>query len=224
MTLSLVARCPATGMFGVVISSSSPAVAARCSHAAAGIGAVATQNITDPSLGPLALRLMSDGASADQAIGIITATRPHIAFRQLLAVDNQGRAAAFSGARALGVHAIATGAGVAAAGNLLAGAHVPQAMVDGFNAADGEFGERMLAALEAGAVAGGEAGPLHSAGLKLVRDVSWPIADLRIDWEDGDPVGRLRALWRVYRPQLESYVGRAIDPNAAPTFGVPGDA
>ena len=52
MTFSLVARCARTGMFGMVISSSSPAVAARCAHARAGVGVVASQNITDPALGP----------------------------------------------------------------------------------------------------------------------------------------------------------------------------
>src|SRR5690606_4693817 len=51
MTFSLLARCPETGAFGMVISSSSPAVAARCAHARAGVGVAATQNITDPALG-----------------------------------------------------------------------------------------------------------------------------------------------------------------------------
>ena len=42
MTFSVVARCPETGMFGVAVSSSSPAVAARCAYARAGVGAVAS--------------------------------------------------------------------------------------------------------------------------------------------------------------------------------------
>ena len=41
MTFSLVARDTASGAFGIVISSSSPAVAARCAHARAGVGVVA---------------------------------------------------------------------------------------------------------------------------------------------------------------------------------------
>ena len=57
MTFSLVARCEETGMFGIAISSSSPAVAARCSYARAGVGAVASQNITDPTLGKRGLDL-----------------------------------------------------------------------------------------------------------------------------------------------------------------------
>ena len=62
MTFSLLARCPDTGAFGMVISSSSPAVAARCAHARAGVGVAATQNITDPALGPRLLDLMEAGA------------------------------------------------------------------------------------------------------------------------------------------------------------------
>nr|MDA3887496.1 DUF1028 domain-containing protein [Allgaiera sp.] len=58
MTFSLVACCPDTGRLGMVISSSSPAVAARCAHARAGVGVVASQNVTDPRLGGRALDLL----------------------------------------------------------------------------------------------------------------------------------------------------------------------
>ena len=68
MTFSLVARCKDTGQFGIAISSSSPAVAARCSNTRAGIGAVASQNITDPSLGPKTLELMEQGLPANEAV------------------------------------------------------------------------------------------------------------------------------------------------------------
>jgi uncharacterized Ntn-hydrolase superfamily protein len=79
-----------------------------------------------------------------------------------------------------------------------------------------------LRALRAGLDAGGEAGPVHSAGLLVVRDVSWPIVDLRIDWSDEDPVRALDSLWRRYAPQIDDYVRRALDPAGAPGFGVPG--
>ena len=71
MTFSIAARCVDTGMFGIAVSSSSPAVAARCAHARAGIGAFGTQNITDPRLGPAGLDLMAKGASAEQAIAAL---------------------------------------------------------------------------------------------------------------------------------------------------------
>jgi uncharacterized Ntn-hydrolase superfamily protein len=96
-------------------------------------------------------------------------------------------------------------------------------MVDGFAAASGDFGARLLAGLTAGQRRGGEAGPVHSAGLKIVRDVEWPIVDLRVDWADADPIGELERLCRRYAPQIENYVRRALDPAAAPSFGVPGD-
>ncbi|MDB5359082.1 MAG: hypothetical protein JWO51_379 [Rhodospirillales bacterium] len=223
MTFSISARCPETGMFGLAISSSSPAVAARCAHARAGVGVVATQNITDPSLGPLGLDLMARGASAGQALDILVATRPHIDYRQLVLVDSAGRTAVFSGSRTLGVHAVAQGDGVAAAGNLLADGAVPQAMIDDFLAAGGPLGGRLLRAMRAALAAGGEAGPVHSAGLLLVRDVAWPVADLRVDWDEGDPIGALERLWAIYAPQLDAYVARALDPSDAPSYGVPGN-
>ncbi|MDQ0469588.1 DUF1028 domain-containing protein [Labrys wisconsinensis] len=224
MTFSIAARCPATGMFGLAISSSSPAVAARCAHARAGVGAVATQNVTDPSLGPLGLDLMAQGASAEAARDALVAGRPHIDYRQLTLIDAAGRTAVFSGGRTLGLNAVAQGEGAVAAGNLLADTGVPQAMVEAFLASQGSLGGRLLGAMRAGVAAGGEAGPVHSAGLLLVRDVSWPVADLRVDWADEDPIGALGRLWALYEPQLEAYVARALDPTEAPSYGVPGDA
>jgi uncharacterized Ntn-hydrolase superfamily protein len=226
MTLSLVARCARTGAFGVAIASSSPAVAARCAHARAGVGAAASQNVTDPRLGPRALRLMADGASAAEAVAVIARTAAFPEFRQVLAVDAAGRAAVYSGPRALGVWAEAAGPDVAAGGNLLADPGVPAAIVAGFAAAGGHLGDRLLAALTAGRDAGGEAGPLRSAGLVVVEDQDWPLVDLRVDWtEDGAcPVAALGGLWAVWRPQMRAYVTRALDPGAAPSFGVPGDA
>jgi uncharacterized Ntn-hydrolase superfamily protein len=63
----------------------------------------------------------------------------------------------------------------------------------------------------------------YAAGLHVVRDVSWPIVDLRVDWADDDPIAELTALWERFEPQVEDYVRRALDPAAAPSFGVPGD-
>ena len=87
MTFSLVARCAKTGMFGVAVASSSPAVAARCAYTRAGVGAVASQNVTDPTLGPLTLNLMAKGMSSFEAIAEIKATKEHLEFRQVLALS-----------------------------------------------------------------------------------------------------------------------------------------
>jgi uncharacterized Ntn-hydrolase superfamily protein len=223
MTFSIAARCVDTGMFGIAVSSSSPAVAARCAHARAGVGAFGTQNITDPRLGPQGLDLMATGASAEQAIATLKQSAPHIEFRQLIAVDANGKAAAHSGDHTLGTHATAQALNVVAAGNLLRDEEIPAKMVAAFQRAQGHLAERLLTAMEAAIAAGGEEGPVHSAGLLIVRDVPWPVADLRVDWSDGDPIAELRRLWGIYKPQLEDYVTRALNPTAAPTFGVPGD-
>jgi uncharacterized Ntn-hydrolase superfamily protein len=224
MTFSLVARCAETGMFGVAISSSSPAVAARCSYTRAGVGAVASQNITDPTLGPLALNLMSQGASAEAALSEIHKRAKVIEYRQVLAVDAKGRTAVHSGPHALGIWSQAQAQSVASGGNLLAHDEVPQVIVAAFLASSGHLGDRLIAALRAGLAAGGEAGPVHSAGMQLVDKVSWPVADLRCDWTEQCPIEAVATAWEIYKPQLNAYIQRALDPRAAPSYGVPGDA
>jgi len=223
VTFSIVARCRTTGMFGVAVCSSSPAVAARCSFARAGVGAVTSQNITDPALGPMLLDAMASGLGAQQAIDKLTSSQPNIAYRQMTAVDAKGETAVFNGPHTLGVHAAARAADVAAAGNLLANDTVPAAMVAAFQASDKVLGERLLEAMRAAMAAGGEAGPVHSIGLKIVDKLDWPLIDLRIDWAEDDVVEQLQALWDVYAPQADDYVGRALHPDRAPGFGVPGD-
>lgn len=223
MTFSLVARCAETGMFGIAISSSSPAVAARCSYARAGVGAVATQNVTDPTLGPLALDHMEKGGTAETAIAAVRAQGKFIEYRQVLVVDKAGGTAIHSGPNSLGIFSEARAENVASGGNLLANAGVPQALVDGFLSSSGHLGDRLIAAMRAGLAAGGEAGPVHSAGMKIVDKVSWPVADLRCDWTEDCPIANIAAAWDVYKPQLEAYVQRALDPREAPSYGVPGD-
>jgi uncharacterized Ntn-hydrolase superfamily protein len=222
MTFSLAARCPGTGQFGMVISSSSPAVAARCVHLRARVGGVASQNLTDPGLGPMVLDRLAAGLDATAALDSVMRGRDHADYRQVLVVDGQGGTAVWSGARVLGVWGEAMGQDCAAGGNLLADPGVPRAMVAAFAAATGALAERLMAALEAGLAAGGEAGPVHSAGLRVVDRLDWPVVDLRVDWSEA-PIADLRALWTLYAPQMQAYVDRALNPAAAPSYGVPGD-
>lgn len=223
MTFSIVARCPDTGMFGVAISSSSPAVAARCSYSRAGVGAVASQNVTDPALGPLMLDLMQSGMSADAAIAKMASVAKFVEYRQVLAVDINGGTAIHSGPNSLGIWTQAQAENVASGGNLLANDGVPQAIVEGYLCATGHIGDRLIAAMRAGLAAGGEAGPVHSAGMQIVDKVAWPVADLRCDWTEGCPIKAIATAWDVYKPQLDAYVQRALDPREAPSYGVPGD-
>lgn len=210
-------------MLGAVIASSSPAVGARCPHARARAGAVCTQNVTDPRLGPALLAALEAGRTAAEAVAETVATAPSPGYRQLTAVGRTGAGAAFTGEQALGRAASVTGPGCAAAGNLLAAEEVPAAMLDAFLADPAaELGDRLLAALAAGERAGGEEGPVHSAALVVVDEAPWPVTDLRVDWCGRDPVASLAELWRRWKPQAGDYVLRALDPGAAPGFDVPG--
>jgi uncharacterized Ntn-hydrolase superfamily protein len=223
MTFSIVGRCERTGAFGVAISSSSPAVASRCAYVKAGVGAVATQNVTDPRLGPALLAQLESGHSAVDAMGIVSGNAHFPEYRQLTAVGADGSTAVFSGANSLGINGDAVGRDCVAAGNMLATLDVLSQMVAAFEADPSQALEhRLVAALEAGLAAGGEAGPVHSAGLLAADTAEWPSTNLRVDWSD-NPISELRSLWELWAPQKDAYVTRALNPSDAPSYGVPGD-
>jgi len=222
MTFSIIARCPATGQFGAAVASSSPAVAARCIRGRAGVGAAASQNITDPALGPQVLDLLASGLNPAQALDALK-QKLFIQYRQLVAIDAHQPPAVFTGSSALGTLASVTGEHAACAGNMLASREVPAAMLAAFERASGALADRLMQALLAGQAAGGEEGPVHSAGLLVFGELDWPIVDLRLDWVEANPVEALDAAWKIFEPQLEAYITRARDPRAAPSFAVPGD-
>lgn len=223
MTFSLAARDPRTGAFGIVISSSSPAVAARCAHLAPGAGAVASQNVTNPALGLRGLELLVKGCSANEVVARLVASERYPAYRQLAVIDREGDVATFEGAATLGVHTVAKGAGCVSAGNLLASPGVPAAMVAAYAASTATaFERRLLDALRGGLAAGGESGQVRSAGLAVVEDVEWRVTDLRVDDHDA-PLEELERLLALWLPQKADYRTRGIDPTAAPSYGVPGD-
>ena len=233
MTFSIAGRCPRTGRLGIAISSSSPAVAARCVHLRSGVGAVCSQNITDPRLGPAVLGLLALGAAPAAALDVLRA-REHIAYRQVTALATTGRGAFFSGTETLGVHAAGIGEDCVAAGNMLGDAGtpaspsmfpaatqsspMPAAMIAAFERTDGDLGGRLIAALGAGLAAGGEAGPVRSAGLSVMGKAAWRETDLRVDWDETDPVARLATLWHLWSPQAADYIERALNPSQAPSY------
>lgn len=223
MTFSLVVRDGER--FGIVASSSSPAVAARVAHLRPGVGAATSQNITDPMLGTSLLEGLADHGNAERALADVTGAawnEKTIPYRQLTVLGRSGPGVAHSGSRTLGKHASATADGAVAAGNMLSGEHIPGVLLDAYAAAAGELEERLLTALKAAVAAGGEEGPVHSAGLAVVADVGWRVTDLRVDWAE-DPVDRLVELLDVWLPQRDDYVRRGLDPASSPSYGVPGD-
>ncbi|XVV15755.1 DUF1028 domain-containing protein [Actinoplanes sp. CA-131856] len=219
MTFSILAT-DGTGAVGMAVTSSSPAVAARCVHLRPGVGGAASQNVTDPRLGAALLDALPSGAR--NAMDDVVSRHELIEYRQLTVLTLDGEGAAHSGTGTLGVHHHRVAPGVVAAGNMLAGTDVIDAVVEGFTASSGDLEVRLLAGLRAGLAAGGEAGPLHSAGLAVVRNVEWRETDLRVDWSDS-PIDDLAALLDLWLPQRDDYVTRGLDPTAAPSYGVPGD-
>jgi uncharacterized Ntn-hydrolase superfamily protein len=185
---------------------------------------VASQNVTNPTLGPRVLDSLAGGSDADAALKAALVHEQFPDYRQLTAVDVGGNTAVHSGTHSLGVHTHAEGDQAAAAGNLLKDERVISELLAGYaDSSAVAFEERLLDGLLAALAAGGEEGPVHSAGLVVVEDVPWPVTDLRVDYAD-DPVADLIELWRLWKPQKEDYRIRGVDPTRAPSYGVPGDA
>lgn len=223
MTFSLTARCAQTGMFGIVVTSSSICVATRCAWVKGQVGAVASQNITDPGLGLMGLDLLQQGYGASATLDILVKARPFSEYRQLALIDRLGHTAHHSGSGVLGTNNVVEGRDCIAAGNLLSTPDVPVQMVKAFEASSGEhMAERLLQGVEAGLAAGGEEGDVKSVGIKVCHQHDWPICEMRVDWHD-EPIAELRRVWQAYEPQMADYIQRALDPTDAPSYGVPGD-
>lgn len=223
MTFSIIGRCAETGQLGIAVSSSSIAVGARCAWLRAGVGAVSTQNITLPAIGTYVLDKLAAGVLPERALASVPEYDRYSQFRQVTSIDHQGNTAFFSGSHTLGTYHAVAGEQCVGAGNMLADIGVIDVLVQTFETTGGPLADRLIAAMQAALAAGGEAGPVHSAALKVVGDVSWPIIDLRVDWAEADPVGALARLWADYNPQMQDYLTRALDPTQAPSYGVPGD-
>ena len=225
MTFSILGLCRQTGMLGAAITTSSICVGARCPWVRSGVGAVSSQNVTLPSIGPMVLDGIEAGASAVEAMNDVMAQVGHPEYRQVVVLDSQGLCAGMSGSRTLGTNAVSVGECCIAAGNLLQSDGLPGVMTTCFEGSVGEhLAARLLEALEAGLhEGGGEEGPVHSSALLVHGEHHWPLVDLRVDWRDDDPVAVLRRLWTDYEPQMDDYVTRALNPAAAPSYGVPGD-
>ena len=216
MTFSVSGFCKKTGMVGVAITTSSICVASRCPWVRARIGAATTQNITDPSLGNLLLDYLGQGLNVHQVIHRVVKEHKFIDYRQLALIDTKGNSASYSGSKTLGTNAVSKGDGCIAAGNLLNSIDVVKAMSENFsNNSNLHLAERLLKALKSGVDAGGEEGSVHSAGLKVAYQATWPLVELRVDWVDADPIPELMKLWRAYEPQIMDYNLRAIDPSKA---------
>ena len=204
MTFSIVGFDPETGDVGVAVASKFPAVGAVVPWLEAGVGAVATQSFVNARYGPDGLDLLRSGEDPTTACGMLTAADDQRAVRQLGMVDCQGGAATFTGDECLDWAGGVVGTGVAIQGNILAGPQVVAAMEEAWLATAGApLLERLMAALLAGDLAGGDRRGRQSASVHVKRKgagyggATDQLVDLRVD-DHVDPVPELQRLIDIH--------------------------
>src|SRR5438105_12262804 len=121
MTFSLVARDARTGMLGIAVTTKFFGVGSLCPFARAGVGAVATQALVNPTYGPRGLDLLEQGLSPTEVARTLLDADDGRDHRQLHLIDAQGRVTAYSGAECVDWFGHETHDGFSVAGNMLAG-------------------------------------------------------------------------------------------------------
>jgi uncharacterized Ntn-hydrolase superfamily protein len=205
MTFSLLARDPGSGQLGVAVTSCTLAVGRAVPWARAGVGAVATQALSNRSYGPRGLDLLAAGEPAADALGPLVAGDPEAGQRQVGLIAPAGEPAGWTGGDCLPACGHIGSADLLALGNMLASRSVVPSMTDGYAECDGDLAARLLAGLRAGQDAGGDLRGRQSAALLVVsgdRDDAAPwegvLVDLRVD-DAADPVAELDRLLRMQR-------------------------
>ena len=201
MTWSIVAKDPATGLFGIAIATRFFAVGSLCPWASRN-GAISTQAMMNPLFGPRGLALLEEGLRAPDIRDMLVAADQGRAARQVHLVDAAGQPAAYTGAECVDWCGHDSGPGVSVAGNMLAGpAVVGETLAAYEKALDQPFVERMLAAMDAGEAAGGDKRGKQSAALLIQGEEPYPRLSLRVD-DHVDPLPELRRLYEVAKQRF----------------------
>jgi len=203
-TYSIVALDEETGELGVAVQSHWFSVGALVPWAEAGVGAVATQSFVKVDYGPDGLKLMRKGKTANEALTELLAEDKGEAVRQVGMVDINGNAAAHTGSSCIDYAGHIVGKNYTVQANLMEKSTVPLAMSKAFETAGGDLADRMLAALEAAQMEGGDIRGKQSASMLIVTGkptgVAWKdiVMELRIE-DHPEPIKELRRLVRVTR-------------------------
>ena len=200
-TYSIVAFDPATGEHGAAVQSHWFSVGSLCIWARPGVGAAATQSVVEPAHGPNALDRLEAGDDAAAALAGVLAPDPLAAVRQVAVVDAAGAVAVHTGAECIPCAGDATGAHWSCQANMMERDTVPRAMSDAFARTEGPLADRLMAALEAAEVEGGDVRGRQSAAMIVVpaEGEAWRRrVDLRVE-DHADPVGELRRLLGLQR-------------------------
>ncbi len=207
MTFSIVASRPQAGMLGVATSSRSLAAGAAVPFVEASVGAIASQSAGNPYLGIDGLRLLEQGVPPEEVLSQLLRQDPGKEIRQVLIVDSEGDAAAFTGSQCISWAGHRLGDGYVVGGNILASEDVIEGMARAFeNSGDKKLPERLMLALEAGQAAGGDRRGKQSAGLLLMDKTENPYFDLRVD-DHEEPVQELRRIFEMKKGAREAHGG-----------------
>lgn len=203
-TFSIVAFDPDTQELGIAVQSKFIAVGAVVPHAKAGVGAVATQAYANTTYGPQALALLEKNTAPADIIKELTEADRGRDFRQFGLISAKGEPATYTGAKCNAWAGGKTGKHFAVQGNILASEKVIDAMATAFEAAKGDLGDRLIAALAAGQEQGGDTRGMQSAALLIVRE-GWGYAglndryrDLRVD-DHEKPIEELARIYKIHR-------------------------
>lgn len=203
-TFSIVAWDPETQELGIAVQSKFIAVGAVVPWARAGVGAVATQSYANTTFGPRGLEKLEKGAAPEEVLaGLVEADKGRDR-RQVGIVDARGRVATYTGKDCMAWAGGLKGENFCCQGNILAGEGVVQGMAKGFRETQGDLGDRLIAALQAGQAAGGDIRGMQSAALLIVRE-GWGYGrfndryrDLRVD-DHPEPIRELQRVYELHR-------------------------
>ena len=220
-TYSIVAWDPENGDLGVAVQSKFPNVGGIVPWAKAGVGAVATQSLANTAYGERGLELMSEGATADEALRIVMRTDTSLQDRQVGMVDARGHAASFTGTATFdwaggrvgqdgrpgglvgAKGATIAGRDYAAQANIMVSDQTVRDMAGTLERTRGSLAERLMAALEAGQAGGGDKRGMQSAALLVVRKnggylgANDRFVDIRV-YDAPDPIAELKRLLSLH--------------------------
>ncbi|MCD4685294.1 MAG: DUF1028 domain-containing protein [Anaerolineae bacterium] len=210
-TYSIVARDPHTGQLGVAVQTHQMTVGSVVPWLLPGVGAVATQSLTNISFGPLALAMLREGVPAPRVVDAVIASDNRPDVRQVAVVDAQGEVGAWTGKGCIPEAGHYVGEGYSVQANMMTNDTVIDAMAEAYETSQGDIAQRMMAALEAAQREGGDIRGMQSAVLKVVAGDAckhdWETDyDLRVD-EHEDPVMELARLVRFGRAQVIDHQG-----------------
>lgn len=168
-TFSIVARDPETGDVGVAVASRFFGVGRVVPWTRAEVGAIATQSWANTTYGPRGLDALARGEAPRDVLASLLQSDPDARLRQVGIVDARGQVAAHTGDGCQPWAGDRQGEGYTVQGNLLVGPEVIERMAEAYETTRGDLATRLLAALEAGDEAGGDARGRQSAAISVAR-------------------------------------------------------